>query len=498
MQKNVQLDLGNSDQRPRRGSDRGRPLFALLCIVILAGVLGWFWLARDPEARQELTRRVDEMATAFPQAANMVDSVTATMGGLVDSALQGRAPAAPPEPSTSTSLPGAPPPLVGTVPQASTTPQPDDSQTGSPPTLEAGNPLALNGGSTTETAGRTGAPLSTTTNATLPSTSTPATSSPAMAQGSTNGTKSAPHTPVTTAPEGTDPFTGGVVLQGGASQRGSLTPEGAPPPVDAGRKDDMVVRVAFIDDLATWLVSNYLPGKKRGNLQASLQAANLRYGVGMRGLYWIGDDLPKGRSEALQYVFTPSMLDALYRLYIDRFMQSMAEAGDNPEGRSEPLSPAQRSDMYAQYAKRFRGMAGTLQSVASMPDFLSRGDTMRVAAQKVVEANARYSELVYQQDQARESGNTARQNALAPQVQAAAQAYQQAVVQREHAREAFARALAKNPAARSLDDETRVYVGQWVERRVRENKNKMDAAQQAATIFQDLAQRFEQAAGVEN
>lgn len=515
MQNTKQLNLSLPNKHPSKArSDRGRPLIALLIILILAGVVGWFWLARDPEARQELSRKVDEVVTAFPEVAGVVDTVKSSVVDMMDGALQQRSSSQPPAHTNSTALPGAPPPLVGNGTSLAGSGAPiiegDAPHPSGNGTVGVGQTVGIfdanspdapqmqgQGGVGNQTASVDAGQLASSilrdsVNGTIGLKSAPAGNATLPA----NGTGAGPGG-VTKAPEGTDPFTGGMILQGGASERGQLNPEGSPP-ADAGRSDDMVVRVAFIEDLAKWMVGNYFPSaKKRGQLQVSLQEANLRYGVGMRGLYWLGEDLPKGRSEALQYVFTPSMLDALYRLYVDRFMQSMAEAGDAPEGR-KPLSPEQRTDMYAQYAKRFRGLSGALQSVAAMPDLLVRGDAMRNAAQQVVDTNARYSELVYEHDVARESGNTARAEALSIRVREAAQVYQQAVVARERVRVDFARSLAKNPAARGLDDETRIYVGQWVERRVRENKDKIQAAQQAAIIFQDLAQRFERAAGVEN
>jgi hypothetical protein len=73
----------------------------------------------------------------------------------------------------------------------------------------------------------------------------------------------------------------------------------------AGRQDDAVVRPTFIDDLANWLVDNYVPAGGRGgrgSIGIDIQSANARYGTGMKGLAWSGDDLSAGRAEALRYV----------------------------------------------------------------------------------------------------------------------------------------------------------------------------------------------------
>lgn len=475
MANNPRLDLGKLNDPRNKLKDRGRPLLALLVIILLAGVMGWFWIARDPDTRETLVRTVDEVSASLPGASGLVDNMKSAVGSMVNSAMNRET--APPTigATAGTALPGAPAPLTPSSEAGASSPEASTGTiTETDPALAAGAVLGQDSATQGNMTAQSGLP-DPSGNATVPA--------------GIAGT-------VTTAPEGTDPFTGGVTLQGGASERGDISSQTAP--ADAGRPDDMVVRVAFIDDLTKWLVGNYAPSgstKGRGNLQVSLQAANMRYGVGMRGLYWLGEDLPKGRSEALRYVFTPSMLDALYRLYIDRFMEGMALASDAPEGQSKPLAPAQRSDMYRQYAKRFRGLSGTLQGVAALPDLLARGEAMRTDSQRVVEANNRYSELIFTQDQAREAGNTTGAEAMQPRIEEAASTYQKALVRRERTREAFARAITNNAEARTLDDETRIFVGLWVERRLREDKDKADAALQAATLFLDLAQRFEQAAG---
>ena len=57
----------------------------------------------------------------------------------------------------------------------------------------------------------------------------------------------------------------------------------------------------------------------------------------MTGLAWIGDDLPAGRTAALNHLFTPGMLDAIYRLYVDRFMEAVNRSAATPLPRGEAL-----------------------------------------------------------------------------------------------------------------------------------------------------------------
>ena len=287
-------------------------------------------------------------------------------------------------------------------------------------------------------------------------------------------------------------MTEGTVQEGGAAVRGPLSRTETAIPEDAGRKDDSVVRIAFIDDLARWLRQNYIPTGRSGVLTSSLREANLRYGVGMRGLAWIGDDLPAGRSAALAHVYTRDMLSSLYSLYIDRFMEAVARSLDEPvDGRT--LSPEQKRRFYLAYAGQFRSLSGTLQGIVALPDFTVQMNDLQQGAQRVVAANARYSELVFARDAAQEQGNSGRVAELGVQVAEAGKIYQQAVVSREQSREALAQTIRIRGNAGRMDTDSILYVAAWVERRVRNHPEKMDATRQAAALFLDLAQRFESA-----
>ncbi|WP_303238097.1 hypothetical protein [uncultured Bilophila sp.] len=395
-------DNDEREEEARKGHHHG---LALLILVLLAGVVGWFWLARDPESRDAFTRRVSELE----------QSAITLMSDLV----------------SRTSTPPSPPD-VGSVA--------GNSLPGAPPKYRS--------------------PIE-----------TPAELDEALSEQR-------------------------PVQPGGAEVRGPVSPTDTGAPADAGRRDDPVVRIAFIDDLASWLVSHYVPAAtqgRNGRISASLQGANLRYGLGMTGLAWIGDDLPAGRSAALEHVFTPDMLNAIYRLYVDRFMEAVTRSATAPLPSGKTLTPAQRSEFFRLYARHFRGVAGALQAIASMPDFNRQMEELHAAAQRVVDANAQYSELTFAADQARSDGEPARYAALRQQMEAKGKQYQQAVIAREQSRAAFVQRLKGTADARYLDDDSLLYAASWIERRVHGNPGKLAAAGQAANLFRDLAGQFEAA-----
>ncbi len=392
---------GKGDEAPRR-IHYGLALFIL---VALMGVVGWFWLARDPSARDEMTRRIAVLEkNGLELVSDLVDKFST-----------------PP-----------PPPEVG-----------------------------------------------------------------AVAGGSIPGAPPKYRSPIETSAELEEALAQErPVQEGGAEMRGPYAGPEETPPSDAGRQDDAVVRIAFIDDLAGWMVTHYVPGTpagRGGRLTSSLQGANLRYGLGMNGLAWIGDDLPAGRAAALDHVFTPGMLDALYKLYIDRFMEAVTRTASGPLPDGGSLTPAQRNEFYRLYARQFRGVSGALQAIASMPDFLRQMEAVHAAADAVVSANAQYSEVTFAADEARSNGDYARYNTLRQQTEAKGRQYQEAVIARERSREAFIRQLKRTPDARTLDNASLLYIAEWIERRVRHHPEKLPAAGQAAHLNQNLAAHLEAA-----
>lgn len=330
-----------------------------------------------------------------------------------------------------------------------------------------------------------------------------ASQTPQEAQPPANRPETAAEPPVLVAPPadaGTAAAPAGPDAEG-KTTRGLISDDPNQPldPSMTGRKDDAVLSPRFIEDLAEWMVANYVPSPTRGGrggISGGLQSANARYGVNMKGIAWVGDDLHAGRIEALKYVYTPGMLDALYRMYIDRFMQDMADASLEPRKNGKALEPTQIAEMYRLYAGRFRALSGALQGVAAIENLRARVTRLQEATQKMVAANSHYMEEVFKFDQAREHDDRTALEKTRTAMEAASDVYQTATRERDDLRDALVATIRNNSEARGLGDNNLYFVAMWVDRRLQQSPVALDASLQAATLLLDLAQRFEQTVGL--
>lgn len=105
-------------------------------------------------------------------------------------------------------------------------------------------------------------------------------------------------------------------VQDGASGPAVQTAEAVPPKVT----EDSRVRPEFVQDLAAYLAGRFKPGPHGGVLQVSVQGLNQRYGTRLPG---IAGGPGGGRAALLRYAFHPTMLQGLYALYVDRFLEDL-------------------------------------------------------------------------------------------------------------------------------------------------------------------------------
>ena len=271
----------------------------------------------------------------------------------------------------------------------------------------------------------------------------------------------------------------------GAEVRFALDRQDITPAASEGRQDDAVVSSRFTGDLARWMVQAYRPGRgDKGYLATGIQAANMRYGTSLQGFNWSGDDLRVGRRDILQYVFTPGMLNGLYRLYVDQFFQNL-ESATAVRG----LTETQTDDMCMLYARQFKGLAGVLEGLAAMPDLAERLAGLTALTREVAEADSRYGMLVVERERAKMAGDVVKVRALNKDVGRAMRIYQQTLSKRDRETKALVRAIKVHNDARLLEDSTILFVSSWVGRRFAQQQN-VQSVRTAAEISADLARRL--------
>ncbi|MDR2054897.1 MAG: hypothetical protein LBQ10_03390 [Desulfovibrio sp.] len=284
-------------------------------------------------------------------------------------------------------------------------------------------------------------------------------------------------------PERIAPRESPVVVSPTAPAGASPPPQAAAPRVTA----DTTVRPDFIEDLAAYIVSRYRPGQSQGTLSLSVQGVNQRYGTRMTGLAGSGQQGQGNRAGILRYVFSPAMIQGLYGLYVDRFLEALRQ-----RSAEKSFTPEQTRQLFAALAGRSVMLAGGLEGVAALPDLSGRLRKLEQASQNVVSVNAEVMQVVFELDQLRE--NKAPQagiNEVQERLNGLSARYRKALDERETAQRALTADIRKG-GGQSLDDDALLFLAHWVERRLRDTQQSLASARSAAGVLRDLARRCSQ------
>ncbi len=236
----------------------------------------------------------------------------------------------------------------------------------------------------------------------------------------------------------------------------------APAP-DAGRRDS-VVTPRFVSDMAGWLVAGYVPSHhegRSGRTSVTLVQANFRYS-NSGTLRSVERDPMKSRSSILNYVFTPGMLEALYRMYAPSLLEEMESLAR--ESRRRPLSDALVADMFEVYADRFRRLSVSLEAASSADLAALAGAVSREAAREAG-ANDDFARAYMALSQARESGN---RDEVAIQSRRMAESTRVAGMyaeRQERAKNDMIYALRRRAGNGGLSSAELLFLGEWLARR---------------------------------
>ena len=270
----------------------------------------------------------------------------------------------------------------------------------------------------------------------------------------------------------------------------------ASPGVMPQQREDTVILPDFVHDLANWLVARYRPAPQggKGQINASIQAANMRYGMHMRGMERQGRDPAGARAHILRYAFNPTMLEALYGIYADRLVDEVARAALAPS-QGKALSEAQLDDLYKNYAAFFADLASVTSGIAAMHDLKERIETLNRDNQRIIALHRQITENVFALDEAREKRDEAAIPAIEARIEALDRRYRTSLQAQSNARGTLVSAIrSSGPGqARRLDDDSVFFLALWVERRMDKQADALDAVRKASALLTDLSQRFQNA-----
>ena len=270
----------------------------------------------------------------------------------------------------------------------------------------------------------------------------------------------------------------GEALPGGDSTGGSLSQEAAKPSED--RQDPVVTR-HFVSDLAGWLVHRYEPSRREGSegrSSATLRAANARYSVSS-SLRSIESDALRGRASILRYVYSPGMLEALYRMYAPEFIDELV--GVAQKG-NRPLTREQTAGMLRVYAEKLVRIGAALEA-ASRVDIKALVRPVRQAAAREEAASEAFARAYSAHAEARETGRSEAMTKQSELMARSARTASQADSREEQARRNVARVLRERTEGSALPDAELIFLAEWLDRR----EASREASSAAANICRRMA-----------
>ena len=282
---------------------------------------------------------------------------------------------------------------------------------------------------------------------------------------------------------------GGSSVPGGHAVSGPV--QDIPPAVEE-RRQDSVVTGAFVRDMGRWLAASYTPSRREGRpgrTSVTLERGNFRYSNSST-LRSVERDPMKSRSVILNYVFTPGMLEALYRMYAPRLVEEMELAAREERG-GRTLSDAQVADMFQVYAGTFRRLSASL-SAAAEADVPALSAAIRRAEDREKQANDAFARAYTALARAREAGNREEVAELGRRMEESTRTAGVHAERQERARADMVYAIRRRAGSAVLSDAELVFLGEWLSR----HNCSDEATRTAADICRRAADLFESRAAV--
>lgn len=274
----------------------------------------------------------------------------------------------------------------------------------------------------------------------------------------------------------------GAAAPDGDSASGKVTDQA---PAPAAEHRDSVVTPRFVSDMAGWLASKYIPSHhegRGGRSSVTLVQANARYS-NSGTLRSVERDPLKSRSSILNYVFTPGMLEALYRMYSPAFIEEMERSAR--ASRKTPLTDAQVADMFEVYAEKFRRLAVSLDASAAIDLPALSAAILREAGHES-DANESFARAYMALSLAREHGD---RDEIAIQSRRMAESTRVAGMyadRQERARNDMVYAIRRKAEGQALSSAELLFLGEWLSRR----GCSVESMQTAADVCRRMAEQM--------
>ncbi len=274
----------------------------------------------------------------------------------------------------------------------------------------------------------------------------------------------------------------GAAAPDGDSASGKVTDQA---PAPAAEHRDSVVTPRFVSDMAGWLASKYIPSHhegRGGRSSVTLVQANARYS-NSGTLRSVERDPLKSRSSILNYVFTPGMLEALYRMYSPAFIEEMERSAR--ASRKTPLTDAQVADMFEVYAEKFRRLAVSLDA-SSAVDLPALSAAILREAGHESDANESFARAYMALSLAREHGD---RDEIAIQSRRMAESTRVAGMyadRQERARNDMVYAIRRKAEGQALSSAELLFLGEWLSRR----RCSVESMQTAADVCRRMAEQM--------
>ncbi|MDE5832525.1 MAG: hypothetical protein K2H64_06010 [Desulfovibrio sp.] len=248
-------------------------------------------------------------------------------------------------------------------------------------------------------------------------------------------------------------------------------------------QEDSQLKPDYLADLSRWLVARYKPGPRGGTLGISVQSLNNLVGV------TIAQRARGGRSALLRYAMQPSMIQGLYRLYINKFMEDLDAAAAK-----RGLSKEENSQFHLALGGGAALMATALEGVLAVPELGAKINKIEELAQNAADLTASLAEAIAELDESRSAkAGPQRLNALQMRVDGITARYRRAMDEHRQARLKLIDDI-RSRSGQSLDDDGLLFVAYWAQRRVDDDPDAPESLKGCANVMRDLARRCAQAA----